>query len=348
MFAPAAMDRRRCLPLLALLALACGSWLLAAPADAQARDDDDADALIKQGIELRRAGRDVEALDQFRRANERAPSPRAQAQMGLADQALGRWPEAEDHITRALASPEDPWIVKNRPTLESAITAIGEHLGSLDILGEPAGAEILVQGQVAGKLPLGRPLRVTAGSVVLEVRAAGHLPLIRTLTVAAGQLSRESVTLPSVAGSTLASARPSGADLPSPPRAPADDGSAPAPAGRLRTLAWVALVAGAASAAVGATSVIIREVDARNYNTNCVDPAARLTMSQQGQCDDWRSGGSSASTVAVVTFIAAGALGAASAALFLTDRAQRTSERSVGLACVPDPAIVGLSCAARF
>src|SRR3982751_2270792 len=75
----------------------------------QARADD-AEPLIRRGIELRRAGRDAEALEQFRQANQLAPSPRAAAQIGLAEQALGRWLDADGHLRAALAAPSDPWI----------------------------------------------------------------------------------------------------------------------------------------------------------------------------------------------------------------------------------------------
>jgi hypothetical protein len=337
----AAMSRHR--SWLLALAVLCAWW--AVPPAAHAEDPD---ALIKHGVELRRAGRDQEALEQFRRANELAPSPRALAQIGLAEQALGRWPEAEDHVTQALASAQDAWIAKNRATLEKSLADIGEHLGSLDVLGDPPGAEVLVQGRVAGKLPLTRPLRVTAGSVALEVRAADYLPVTRTVTVAAGQLTRESVALPPTPrpGGAGAQGQPDQTPRGAPPPPPREPVAEARPL--TKSLAWVALLAGSASAAVGVTSLIVREVDARNFNTNCANPKMALTMSQQSQCSDWQSGGSTASGVAVATFIAAGALGAASAALFYVSRSPRQTETATALACAPTVATLGLSCAARF
>src|SRR4051812_24298887 len=188
MFAPAVMCRLS-LPL--SIALACVSVAAAAPARA-----DDVEALIKRGVELRRSGQDAEALELFRRAYDAAQTPRALAQMGLAEQALGRWPEAEAHIVKALAADKDAWILKNRSTLDASLVAIGEHLGSLEILGEPAGAEVIVDGQVAGKLPMAQPLRLATGSVAVEVRARGRLSVSRTVLVSAGQLTRETVRLP--------------------------------------------------------------------------------------------------------------------------------------------------------
>jgi hypothetical protein len=339
----AAMPRPRLRPLtLAILAV---SWTVARPALAE-----DADALIKQGVELRRAGRDQEALEQFRRANEIAPSPHALAQIALAEQALGRWPEAEADLTRALSVSQDPWVVKNRTTLEKSLADMGEHLGSLDVLGEPAGAEVVVQGRVAGKLPLAQPVRVTAGSVVFEVRGPDYLPVTRTVTVAAGQLTRESVTLlhvPRPAGGVVSQAVPEQppALKPLPPhREPTAEGHP-----RTRTLAWIALAAGSVSAAVGVTGLIIREIDARNYNTNCPNPQAPLTMTEMAQCDDWKNGGKTASSVALATLIGAGALGVGSAVLFYVSADSKPTETSrEALACAPNLSTFGLSCALRF
>jgi hypothetical protein len=61
--------------------------LLAGGAPAHAED---ADELIHKGIELRKQGQDLDALEAFRRANALTSTPRALAQMGFAEQALGR------------------------------------------------------------------------------------------------------------------------------------------------------------------------------------------------------------------------------------------------------------------
>src|SRR5260221_25029 len=92
----------------------CVAWLANLPRAAA----QDADAFIKQGIALRRALKEQEALTAFRRAYELAPSPRAVAQIGLAEQALGRWADAEAHLLTALEAVSDPWIDKYRTPLE--------------------------------------------------------------------------------------------------------------------------------------------------------------------------------------------------------------------------------------
>src|SRR4051812_7480565 len=78
-------DRRRRLPLLALILAAGLGMSNAAQAAADALE------LLREGVSLRREGRDEEALQRFQRAYEIGHGGRALAQIGLAEQALGRW-----------------------------------------------------------------------------------------------------------------------------------------------------------------------------------------------------------------------------------------------------------------
>lgn len=177
------------------------------------------EALIREGIEHRKKSEDAAALDLFRKAYEMKNTPRAAAQMGLAEMALGRWVDAEAHLGEALVATNDPWVRKNRATLQSALDATGLQLGSLEVLGKPEGAEIVIERRVQGTLPLLKPIRVRAGEIRVEIRSAGYEPAIRTVQVAAHQLTRETVELlPSLptagagdkAGGTVPVAPPSG------------------------------------------------------------------------------------------------------------------------------------------
>src|SRR5688572_21173040 len=94
-----------------------------------------ADELIKEGVALRRQGNDLGALQRFEQAFQIESSPRALAQIGLAEQALGRWVAAHEHLTQALDSKADAWIVKNRRAITDALAVVGEHVGRLEILG---------------------------------------------------------------------------------------------------------------------------------------------------------------------------------------------------------------------
>jgi hypothetical protein len=175
-----------------LAAVAC--LVLCAPLVAHAAGGDD-DAIIKRGVELRRKSQDREALAEFQRALAIRETPRVIAQIGLAEDALGLWLSAEEHLTRALRNQSDPWIVRNVAPLRQALTAVSEHIGSVEIWGEPAGAAVVINGKVVGALHPAAVARVAAGTCTVVVRAEGYEELTRSIQVKAGVLVRENVQL---------------------------------------------------------------------------------------------------------------------------------------------------------
>ena len=168
--------------------------LQAAPA-AAGNPAADVDAMIKKAVELRHLGKDQEALIELRRAAAIANPPRLSAQTGFAEQALGLWAAAEKHLQEGLDQGADPWIAKHRTTIEQSLAFVRDHLATLDVWGSPEGAEILVNGEPMGTLPLASPLRVAAGTTQVSVRAKGFTPTLRTLELAPGSNERERVVL---------------------------------------------------------------------------------------------------------------------------------------------------------
>jgi hypothetical protein len=146
----------------------------------------DADALIAQGVALRTQQRDAEALALFERAHGMTPSPRALAQIALAEQALNRWVAAERHLREALASATDPWISRNQGPLRSALSVIDSHLGRLEVRTNVPGAELWVAAVREGTLPIAAPLRVPVGALPIEVRAPGYVTQTRTVNITTG------------------------------------------------------------------------------------------------------------------------------------------------------------------
>jgi hypothetical protein len=167
--------------------IACGPLGALALVVTPAQGAESAEALIQKGIALRTNGHDFEALPLFQRAYELAPTPRANAQLGLVEQALGRWPDAEDHIGKALEARRDPWVERNRKLLGQSLETIRQHIGFIEVSGEPAGAEVTVNGRGAGRLPLAAPVRVGQGYVEVELSATAYLPAKRTINVTGAQ-----------------------------------------------------------------------------------------------------------------------------------------------------------------
>jgi hypothetical protein len=156
---------------------------------------DDVDALIKHGIELRKKGQDREALAEFQKALAIQSSPKVLAQVGLAEYALGLWVSAEEHLADALKQDADPWIKRNKSALTEATAGVAGHLSSVEVWGDPPGADVTVNGKLVGKLPSPPPARVVAGAVSLVVRAPGYEEVTRTLQAGPGELVRENVQM---------------------------------------------------------------------------------------------------------------------------------------------------------
>lgn len=87
--------------------------------------------LIAHGNDLRRLGRDAEALAEFRRAWDLSHGAHARAEVGLAEAALGRWAEAAADLDAALAT-ADGWIAEHRAVLEGVRALAWRHLGAVE------------------------------------------------------------------------------------------------------------------------------------------------------------------------------------------------------------------------
>ena len=105
------------------------------------------------GVKHRKRLEPERALDAFRRAHELAPTARSRGQMGFVEHDLGRYLEAEQHLSEALAAERDPWVIRNRKFLVEALALTRSHLGRVIVDGPP-GAAVSVGGAPVGTLPL--------------------------------------------------------------------------------------------------------------------------------------------------------------------------------------------------
>jgi len=176
---------------LALLFVGFASFLT--PALARAGDGDDGGKeLLRRGVQLRREHRNAAALEAFQRALAISPTPTARAQIALAEEALGRWVEAERDLGGALGALDDAWIAKNRSVLEAARAQVTEHLGWLTVAVDVADAEVRMDGR---PIVAGREERVASGPAVLAVSARGYVPDIRHVEIAPSLHARFDVVL---------------------------------------------------------------------------------------------------------------------------------------------------------
>ncbi len=186
---PAAMKPAHAALLIAASALAPRAALAqeSAPPSVAVEDEE---SLLREGVELRRQGRDEAAVAVLRRAYALRASARASGQLGLAEQSIGRWARAEALLRSALAAVDDPWVTLRRATLEGALAVAEQHLATVEVVGGSPGAELWVDGERAGALPGDRVLRVAAGTVRVEHRAPGGVVTARVLDVVPRAIER--------------------------------------------------------------------------------------------------------------------------------------------------------------
>ncbi len=317
--------------------------------------------LIRDGVALRRQQRDIQALPLFQKAYDLVRNPRTAGQLGLCELSLGYWLEAEQHLTEALATPGNPWVAKNRDSLDASLKRARENIGQLMVTGSPAGAQLFVNGHPVGQLPLSDPLRLARGPADIELRADGYTTARRSFTVsgeaATLEIKLEAKRAPIAEAPRAPQEKPPGRIAETPPKSePANsgdaDGSAPG-----RGLRWAAIASaalgGVALAGAGFETVRWQSgvSDFNNHQTNgkpdcqVKDPLQRggpgcLTLYNKYTSDE---------RLAIIGFAAGGALAAASLTLFLVaPRASAGAPERTALSCAPTVTDPGVTCRLSF
>lgn len=307
----------------------------------------DVEAVLREGIAHRVAGRDEEAVARFEAAYAMHPAPVTAGQLALACQAVGRWLDADRYFREALAHPEDDWVRRHRRALDEAYGRVQRHVGELELRGGPAGATVWIDQEPRGTLPLAAPLRVRAGELALEVRAEGYLPFARVVSVAAGELSRERVVMSPRTPSAQPPPLPPLAPLVVPPSPPLPPVTAPSPTEhtaaprRLSVVPWALGAGGLAAVLLGGVSLGLREASARRFNTACPPLDAVPRETQAGVCADELVTGDWTTLGAVVGFAAGAVLLGSAVVRVVVQRPQRAQ-----VSCAPG--WMGGTCTLRF
>jgi len=346
-----------------------------------AADPSEVEALIRKGVELRRAGNDTQALPYFKKAHDLASTPRTAAQLGLVEMALGYQLDAERHLNEGLASPSDQWIRKHREALEKSLVTVRAAIGEITIQGTPAGATVTMNGASVGNLPLTSPVRVGRGPATVNVQAAGFTPETITVNVSGGKREELVVRLrpvevaappmPEAAArlaptdSSLAKVRtgeddeerstPSRQNAPSPPegQVPQQDGNV------LRNVAWVTAAVALTGIGFAAYETVrwndkLKEFDAVT-RPSPTDPmktvlACGTDEPNRGslpQCQTLYDDLTRAKTFATIGYAVGGAAAVGAVVLFVISGKEEPAARSA-IACAPSGRLTGLSCVLAF
>ncbi len=304
--------------------LSLAVWLVLSLAALPTRaDSESTEDLISDGLALRRAGQDAEALELFRRAQQANPSARALAQIALAEQALGRWGDAEEHLNQVLST-NDPWVGERRALLQKALDEVRSQLGTLEVRANRPGAEVLVDGTSAGTVPI-QPRRLSIGTYEVVVRAPGFKPVTRTVQIRPRTVTRANFELAPI---TEAASPSQGAErgtlATDRTRAPPAQRT---PASWRSTAAWIALVSAGAllTGSIAAHVIREREMAAYNDDSRCLVG----TRSRKERCGDRLDAAETAQIFAIAGYAATGVALGASVYFFTTD-ASRDEARGSG------------------
>jgi PEGA domain len=288
--------------LIALLMIGTGSAWGADAGDPDAQRKAEASAHLRRGAELIDAEDLPGALAQFEAAYRLVPSPTILHNFGIVYQGLGRKAEALDAFQRFLeAAAKAPAAAREHA--QRAVQSLRGEVAELRVECEVAGASILIDERRVGETPQERAIYLDAGAYRLSVEKMG-----------VGTVHSERIQV-SAGQRLMVSVRPA---LPPPP-ATVELRQLPAPAQPRRwqrPAAWTAAVAATAAAGVSVTQLVVRNKRAKEFNDqHCgtADPG------QGGQpCRSLLQRGKDAQKWAIASGIAAGVLGVAAGALFLT------------------------------
>ncbi len=263
------------------------------------------------GADLYAKGRYAQALAEFEEVNRLAPHPAVFYNMAHCHEKLGQPGAALRSYRQYLRS--EPGAADRDAVLE-AIAALEQQLArggvqQLLVFSEPAGAEVRVDGALAGKAPCNAELAPGIHEVSVEME--GRLPVRREATLPKDRSLVLEIRLPEAPARPLAppAISPAPGALPVPLLTAEVRADAPRK-GRLWT--WVAAGASAAALGVG----IVYGVSAKNARDSLVAPGAPRT-----QADAQRSYDTAVSRqrTANVFFGIAGAAGAAGVGLFFLE-----------------------------
>jgi tetratricopeptide (TPR) repeat protein len=311
------------------------------------------EALLQEGLELRKARRDALAYPRLQSAYQLSATPRAAAELGLVEAELGYWLAAEKHLSESLRSPDDRWVAQNRAALQAGLTKVNSAIGEIVVSGSPPGAEVVVNGKPAGTLPLSMPVRAGEGPVNVELRAPGYGPVHRTIVVLGGRREQVMLTMAPLAN-------------PGPPPFPdahAEQNTRPDPQPlkrALRVAAWTTSAAAAVALGFGVfehvewqkkreafDSYVFRVVPGQSSGIRG-DCGEDDTNHGPGECPTLYATMQAAKKLAVTGYIAGGFLAAGAVALFAFPSGYDGKNRSRMVACAPSVPLGGASCHLSF
>ncbi|HXJ22660.1 MAG TPA: PEGA domain-containing protein [Polyangia bacterium] len=316
------------IPILGVTLLAC---VLSAPASHAEETDPRAEAAAHyaRGLELANQGQYQQALDEFNAAYAASPHFAVLYNVGQAEMALGRPIEAIAALTRYLRDGADKVPLSRREQVQAQIALLDAKLAELTITTNRAGATIRVDEREIGRTPLFEPVRLPAGVHTVTALLPDGAQATRSVTLA--EADRQKLEIVLIAAAAAMPAAPAPASAPPPP----DGHLAPAPSRGERpgavTLRRAAIGATSAGVLLAGAAVGVylwnrgRYEDWQNANAALEQAPSGTSIYHQAAIANNQLADSltTANHAILGLSLAAGALVATGATLYLVDRAHR-------------------------
>lgn len=158
-----------------------------APSDADAARRAEARARFTRGLELVQSEEWDAALAEFLASRELFPTQVAIKNAAISLRQLRRLAEALDMYEELVRGFGDKLQPDDRRAVDKALVDLGNQVAEVTVLGNSAGAVVVIDGKQRGTLPLARPLRVDTGTRRVRVFKEGFLPFETELTLAGAQ-----------------------------------------------------------------------------------------------------------------------------------------------------------------
>jgi tetratricopeptide (TPR) repeat protein len=285
------------------VAALCCALLVSTSAAAEANTVSAEDAaegarLFDQGLAAFEAGDMPTALDELARAHARAPNYRSAALLGQVELELGHYVGAATHLDESVRLFPQGTDVEGFGRVMDGLTEARRHVCTLRVQSPTRGAELWLDGERQGALPLDRDLFVAPGTHRVELRAPGFASRAQQEELPRGAIRDLRLQLDPLPGLDR-DATPGRTEAP--------------PAAR------VTLWTGGALTLLGVATGAVFELSARSSEADARKLRDSGDCSANGSCTELTSRSHRATTqhdVAGVAFVSAGAVGVLTVSLF--------------------------------
>jgi hypothetical protein len=153
--------------------------------------------LLRAGAEAARAKKWDACIEAYARAAATEESATTLGELGLCEEAAGRYPAAHHHLRRARAG----LPASNADRYQAAFTRATLHVAVVFVSAQPSEAKILIDGRPMGAAD-GHGVALAPGKHTFSARLAGHEDAIETRSMEAGDLPHVHLVLRPKASAT--------------------------------------------------------------------------------------------------------------------------------------------------